>query len=88
MGSILIHVANDPGTADALGSQLCCFPFDVHQEILERGFVTTPAEIKSKCSPITVLIERLEILFFRSAFDREEDKGLHLFAMRATPEPT
>lgn len=37
--------------------------------------------------PIAMLIERLEILFFRRAFDREEDKRFYLFAMSAPPEP-
>ncbi len=34
-----------------------------------------------------MLIERLEILFFRRAFDREEDKRFYLFTMRVVPEP-
>lgn len=34
-----------------------------------------------------MLIERLEILFFRRAFDREEDKRFYLFTMRVTSEP-
>lgn len=63
------------------------FPPHYRNQVLERGFRVVSTENKGKGATIKVLIQRIQVSLLCRPFNGENDKGLHLFAMRAPPEP-